>query len=121
MILEGNIMKNLVRTLVVPIANVNIYKSDSYDLLSELTILNDGDVWTFGNKVFKHLSGGTVSQKMAEFFTRRCMQVTNATNIHELIGFQIRIKVIDGQILGISSLDGNEWFFPLVEYHLELT
>ena len=45
------------------------------------------------------------------------MAVNQVEKIQDLLGLAVKVQVVNEEIIGISSLAAQDWFFPITEFN----
>jgi hypothetical protein len=53
-----------------------------------------------------------------QYFLKRCMAINKAEKLNDLLGAAVQIQVVDQEVVGMISLTGQDWFFPIREFQV---
>jgi hypothetical protein len=103
------------KTLLAAILDVDIYLNADQVFIASVKLLHVDQVFILGGEKLFSFAECRDDSRYFLHFLKRCMAVNKAGKLNDLLGTAVQIQVIEQEIIGMSSLAGQDWFFPVPE------
>ena len=104
------------KTLLAAIVDFDIYLNSDHAFIASIKLLHLDQILTLGGE---EIFSGECCNDSRYFlhFLKRCMAVNQVEKIQDLLGLAVKVQVVNEEIIGISSLAAQDWFFPITEFN----
>jgi len=102
-------------TAVGEIVGFEIHLSEEKALSSSLIIKVYGQVLLFGGPdLFSSLPN--IGSDFFGHFVHECMKVADVKKMSEITGHDVKVRLEDDRIIGISSISRDDYFYPVPDF-----
>ncbi|WP_285546196.1 hypothetical protein [Dyadobacter frigoris] len=98
------------------ITSFRVYTAEDVGLTASLQLMIEGLACEFGgHNLFISLPE---DYTYVGHFIFKCLETVGVTETKELIGKEIKCRIVDDRVVGIGDMEFSRWFYPITDFEL---